>query len=162
HVLTEYLRTLPEIVQDNAGGLHVSGARSGDTQYLLDGFEIGDPVNNSLSARFNVDAARGAEVQSGGFGAEYAHTGASILNLQTPDGDDKWRFGTTNPLPGINVQEDVHLGNWYPRFTFSGPIERGRFWFSDAISVQHIFAFIRQRPSGQNGWPQGAGHNPLA
>jgi hypothetical protein len=161
HVLQEYLVALPEIVRDNSGNLHVSGARSGETQYLLDGFEIGDPVNNTLTTRFNVDATRAAEVQSGGFGAEYAHAGASILNLETPDGNDKWRFGTTNPLPGINVQEDVHLGNWYPRFTFSGPIERGRFWFSDAISVQHIFAFIRQLPSGQNAWTQWAGDNLL-
>lgn len=161
HVLQEYLVALPEIVRDNSGNLHVSGARSGETQYLLDGFEIGDPVNNNLTTRFNVDATRAAEVQSGGFGAEYAHAGASILNLETPDGNDKWRFGTTNPVPGINVQEDVHLGNWYPRFTFSGPIERGRFWFSDAISVQHIFAFIRQLPSGQNAWTQWAGDNLL-
>jgi Carboxypeptidase regulatory-like domain/TonB dependent receptor len=161
HVLTEYLRTLPEIVQDNTGGLHVSGARPGDTQYLLDGFEIGDPVNNSLSTRFNVDATRAAEVQSGSFGAEYAHAGASILNLQTPDGDDKWRFGTSNPAPGINLQQGLHLGDWYPRFTFSGPIERGRFWFSDAISVQHIFAIIRQLPGGQNSWTQWAGDNLL-
>ena len=33
-------RHLPEIVQDNRTNLHVAGARSGDTQYLLDGFEI--------------------------------------------------------------------------------------------------------------------------
>jgi len=71
-------------------------------------------------------------------------------SLETPDGDDRWRFGTTNPLPGINIQEGAHLGNWYPRLTFSGPIERGRFWFSDSISVQHTFAVVKQQPSGAN------------
>ena len=161
HVLQEYLKTLPEILQDNSGNLHVAGARSSETQYLLDGFEIGDPVNNSLSTRFNVDATRTAEVQSGGFGAGYAHAGASILNLETSDGDDKWRFGTTNPAPGINIQEGLHLGDWYPRFTFSGPIVKGRFWFSDAISVQHIFSLTRQLPAGQNTWTQWAGDNLL-
>src|SRR4029077_6715206 len=129
HLLQESLTALPEVVQDNAGGLHIAGARSGETQYLLDGFEIGDPVNNTLSARFNVDATRAAEVQTGGIGAGYAHSGANVLSLETPDGDDKWRFGTTNPTPGINIQQGVHLGDWYPRFIFSGPIERGRFWF---------------------------------
>jgi hypothetical protein len=108
---------MPQVVQDNFGGLHI-GARSGETQYLLDGFEIGDPVNNTQSARFNVDATRAAELQTGRIGAGYAHSGANVLSLETPDGDDKWRFGTTNPLPGINIQNGARLGNWYPRFTF--------------------------------------------
>src|SRR6266478_146260 len=159
HVLKESLTALPEVVRDNAGSLHIAGARSGETQYLLDGFEIGDPVNNALGARFNVDATRSAEVQTSRIGAGYAHSGASVLNLETPDGDDKWRFGTTNPTPGINIQQGVHLGNWYPRFTFSGPIERGRFWFSDAISLLHVFSLVKELPAGSNIATQWAGDN---
>src|SRR5712691_7931931 len=159
HILQQSLIALPEVVQDNFGGLHIAGARSGETQYLLDGFEIGDPVNNTLSARFNVDATRAAEVQTGRIGAGYAHSGASVLNLETPDGDDKWRFGTTNPVPGINIQRGPRLGNWYPRFTFSGPIERGRFWFSDAIGLQHTFSLVRELPPGADISTQWAGDN---
>jgi len=159
HILQQSLTALPQVVVDNVGGLHIAGARSGETQYLLDGFEIGDPVNNTLSARFNVDATRAAEVQTGRIGAGYAHSGASVLNLETPDGDDKWRFGTTNPIPGINIQHGVRLGDWYPRFTFSGPIEKGRFWFSDAISLQHIFSLVKELPSGADISTQWAGDN---
>jgi hypothetical protein len=161
HVLAESLVALPEITQDNQGNLHIAGARSGETQYLLDGFEIGDPVNGQLTSRFNVDATRAAEVQSSGFGAGYAHAGANILSLDTPDGDDRWRFGTTNPAPGINIQEGVHLGNWFPRFSFSGPIKRGRFWLSNSISVQHTFAVVKGQPSGANTWEEWAGDNLL-
>jgi carboxypeptidase family protein len=161
HVLAESLVALPEIVRDHQNNLHTAGARSGETQYLLDGFEIGDPINGALTARFNIDATRAAEVQSSRFGAGYAHSGAAILSLETPDGDDLWRFGTTNPLPGINIQEGAHLGNWYPRFTFSGPIERGRFWFSDSISVQHTFDVVKQQPSGANTSEEWAGDNLL-
>jgi hypothetical protein len=161
HVLRQSLIALPEIVQDNQNNLHVAGARSGETQYLLDGFEIGDPVTGTLTARFNVDATRAAEVQTGRFGAGYAHAGANILSLETPDGDDRWRFGTTNPFPGINIQEGAHLGNWYPRFTVSGPIERGRFWFSDSVSLQHTFAVVKQQPAGANTREEWAGDNLL-
>lgn len=161
HILQDSLVALPEIVQDNRNNLHVAGARSGDTQYLLDGFEIGDPAGGALTSRFNVDAARAAEVQTGRVGAAYAHSGASILSLETPDGDDRWRFGTTNPAPGINIQEGVHLGNWYPRFTFSGPLARGRFWFSNSISVQHTFAVVKQQPVGANTFEEWAGDNLL-
>ena len=161
HVLQESLVALPEIVKDNRNNLHVAGARPGETQYLLDGFEIGDPVSGALTSRFNIDATRAAEVQTGRIDASYPHSGANILSLVTPDGDDRWRFGTTNPGPGINIQEGAHLGNWYPRFTFSGPIERGRFWFSDSISVQHTFDVEKQLPSNANTSEEWAGDNLL-
>jgi Carboxypeptidase regulatory-like domain len=161
HVLQQSLVALPEIVQDNLTNLHVAGARSGDTQYMLDGFEIGNPANGALTSRFNVDATRAAEVQTGRMGAAYAHSGAAVLNLETPDGDDRWRFGTTNPAPGINIQEGTHLGNWYPRFTFSGPIEKGRLWFSDSISVQHTFGVVKQQPADANTFEEWAGDNLL-
>lgn len=149
HVLTQSLVALPEVTQDNAGNIHLAGARSGETQYVLDGFEISDPTNNTLTARFNVDATRAAEVQTGRVGAEYAHSGANVLSLATPDGDDRWRFGMTDPVPGVNIQNGWHLGNWYPRFTFSGPLLRGKLWFSDSISLQHTFAVQKGLPPGQ-------------
>ena len=161
HTLQQSLVALPEVVPDNANNLHVAGARPGDTQYLLDGFEIGDPVSGALTSRFNVDATRAAEIQTGRVGAEYAHSGASILSLETPDGDDRWRFSTTDPFPGINIQEGVHLGNWYPRFIVSGPLERGKLWFSDSISVQHTFGVIKELPSGANTFEDWAGDNLL-
>src|SRR4029077_14773290 len=161
HILAQSLSALPEITQDNLNNLHIAGARSGETQYLLDGFEIGDPVNGALTSRFNVDATRAAEVQTGRFGAGYAHPGANILSLETLDGDDRWRFGTTNPAPGVNVQEGVHLGDWYPRFSLSGPIQRGRFWFSDSISLQHTFSLVKEQPSGANTRESWGGDNLL-
>src|SRR5713101_4379276 len=161
HVLAKSLIAMPEIVQDHLNNLHVAGARSGETQYLLDGFEIGDPVNGALTSRFNIDATRSAEVQSGRFAAAYAHSGASTLSLETLDGDDRWRFGTTNPAPGVNLQEGAHLGNWYPRFTFSGPLYRGRFWFSDSVSVQHTFSVVKPLPRGANTSEEWAGDNLL-
>src|SRR5215472_13893347 len=161
HILQQSLVTLPEIVQDRQANLHVAGARSSETQYLLDGFEIGNPANGALTSRFNIDATRAAEVQTGRIGAAYAHSGASILSLETPDGDDRWRFGTTNPFPGINIQEGTHLGNWYPRFTFSGPLERGRFWFSDSIGVQHTFGVVKQLRPGPDTFEEWAGDDLL-
>src|SRR5215472_8928119 len=160
HVLQQSLVALPEIVQDNRDNLHIAGARSGETLYLLDGFEIGNPVSGALTSRFNIDATRAAEVQAGRIDASYPHSGANILSLVTPDGDDRWRFGTTNPGPGINVQEGVHLGDWYPRVTFSRPFNRGRFWFSDSVSVQHSYGVVKQLPDPDT-WEDWAGDNLL-
>ena len=161
HDLEQSLVALPDVVRDHLDNLHVAGARSADTQYLLDGFEIGDPANGTLTAHFNVDATRIAEVRAGRISAAYPHSGASILSLETLSGDDRWRFGTTDPLPGINLQEGAHLGNWYPRFIISGPIKRGRFWFSDSIGLQHTFSVVKEQPSGANTSEVWAGDNLL-
>ncbi len=161
HVLQQSLIALPEIVEDNQNNLHIAGARTAETEYLLDGFEVGDPLSGALTSRFSVDATRAAQVETGRLGAAYAHSGAGLLSLETPDGDDRWRFGTVDPIPAINIQEGTHLGNWYPRFTFSGPIRRGRFWFSDSFSIQHTFAVVTQQPAGANTSEEWAGDNLL-
>jgi Carboxypeptidase regulatory-like domain/TonB dependent receptor len=150
HDLQQSLVALPQVLRDAQDILHVAGARSTETQYLMDGFEIGSPVDNSLTMRLIVDAVRSAEIETGRFGAEYAHPGAALLRIETPEGDDRWRFNATDFIPGINVQEGVHLGNYYPRFTFSGPIVEDKLWFLQSVSVDHTLAVQRDITTGPN------------
>ena len=149
HDLQQSLIALPQVLLDNQGLLHIAGSRATQAQYLLNGFEIGEPVNNSLNARFSVDAARSTEVQTGRLGAEYAHPGAAVLSFDTPDGDDHWRFNATDFLPGINVRQGVELGDFYPRAQVSGPIVSGKLWFSQAFSVQHTLSVIKGLAPGE-------------
>ncbi len=148
HVLQNSLVTLPGVIRDPVGGLHIAGSRVADTAYFLDGFEIGDPATGALNARLAVDSIRAVEVQTGRFSAAYPHAAAGVLAIDTAAGDDRWRFGTTNFIPGIHLQRGVRLGNWYPRFNFSGPLQKGRMWFSETLSVQHTFHVVREQPRG--------------
>lgn len=155
HDLQQSLVALPPILRDSKDILHVAGARSTESQFLMDGFEVGSPVDNSLTLRLIVDAVRSAEVQTGRFGAEYAHPGAAILKFETPEGDDHWRFNATDFIPGINVQEGTHLGNYYPRITFSGPIVKEKFWFLQSFDIVHTFAVekdIKNAPNTRESW----------
>jgi len=149
HDLQQSLIALPQVLLDNQGLLHLAGSRATQAQYLLNGFEIGEPVNNSLNARFSVDAARSAEVQTARLGAEYAHSGAAVLSFDTPDGDDHWRFNATDFIPGINVRQGVELGDYYPRAQVSGPIVSGKLWFSQAFSVQHTLSVVKGLAPGE-------------
>ena len=148
HDLAKSLILLPQVLLDRQGVVHLAGSRATQVQYLLNGFEIGEPVNNALVARFSVDAVRSAEVQTGRLGAEFAHVGAAVLSFDTPDGDDHWRFNATDFFPGINVQQGVQLGNYYPRVEFSGPIVSGKLWFSQAFSVRHTLSVMKGLPAG--------------
>ncbi|MFI5098628.1 MAG: carboxypeptidase regulatory-like domain-containing protein, partial [Candidatus Acidiferrales bacterium] len=149
HDLAKSLILLPQVLLDRQGVAHVAGSRATQVQYLLNGIEIGEPVNNALVARFSVDAVRSAEVQTGRLGAEFAHPGAAVLSFDTPDGDDHWRFKATDFIPGINVQQGLQLGNYYPRVEFSGPIVSGKLWFSQAFSVQHSLSVMKGLAPGE-------------
>lgn len=159
HDLKSSLPALPGVVRDNSNQFHLAGARVGQTQLQLDGFEIGDPATGDLTARVNVDAIRAIEVEAGRYGAQYPHAGAGVLSLDTTTGDDRWRFGITNFIPGVSFDRGTHFGNWYPRVTFSGPLAEGRVWFSDGVSVQHTFKVISELPPGADTAERWGGDN---
>jgi hypothetical protein len=161
HDLRSSLQTLPEVVRDPSGQLHIAGGRTGETQYLLDGFDIGDPVDGNLTVRVNVDSVRGAEVESGRYSTQYGRAGAGVLSLDTAVGDDRWRAGATNFFPGFSLQRGIHLTSWYPRFTLSGPLQKERAWFSEALSVQHTLSLVEDLPSEADSVSTWAGDNML-
>ena len=152
---------MPNVLQDTNGRIHIAGARQGQTEILLDGFEINDPANGTFTPRLNVDAVQSATVETGGYGAQYAHGGAGIVVLDTQTGDDKWRFGATNFIPLVSFREGTHFANWFPRTTISGPIMKGRAWFSMASTVQHSYSVVNELPEGQNTATSWAGDNLL-
>ena len=161
HSLQNALRAIPGVVQDRNGFVHVAGARDEDTVYVLDGFQMNGPATGAFDARINVDAVRAVDVATGRYGAQYANAPAGVLALQTDNGDDRWRFGTTNFLPSFDFDRGVHLGNWFPRATFSGPLKKGRAWFSDSLSLQHGFSLVRELPRGADTSQYWAGDNLL-
>ncbi len=143
HALAESLAILPDVVRDNSGAMHVAGAKQGEVLYLLDGFEIGDPVTGAMNVQFNVDATTAIEVQSGRVASGNAHAGAGVLSVDTVSGDDRWRVRLSSFVPGAETEGGLRLGNWTPQFQFSGPIARGRAWFSNAVSVQRVISIVK-------------------
>ncbi len=159
--LRSSLQVLPEIVSDNEGELHVAGGRTQETQYLLDGFDIGDPVTGDLSVRVNVDSLEYVEVESGRYSTRYGNGGAGVLAIDTSSGDDRWRAGATDFLPGLSLQRGIQFTSWYPRFTLSGPIKKGRAWFSDALSLQRTLSIVEDLPEEADSISQWAGDNMM-
>ena len=150
HDLTQSLVAMPEVVRDNSDLIHVAGSRNTTEQYLIDGVEVGDPASNGLNSRMIVEAVRSTEIQTGRFGAEYAHPGAAVLSYETKEGDDHWRFNATDFIPGINIQDGAQLGNYYPRVTFSGPIVKEHFWFSQSFDLLHTLSYKQDLPPGED------------
>ncbi len=146
--LRNALRILPGVVQDTLGGVHISGGAEEQALYTLDGFNLNDPLTGRLESRLSVEAVRTMEVVTGRFSAEYGKGSAGTLTLHTTRGDDKFRYSGTNFIPGLEQHKGLIIGNWTPRFNFSGPLARGRAWFANSFDLQYDKTVIDELPDG--------------
>ena len=119
------LPLMPGAIADNAGQIHFNGGNTNETNYRLDGFEVSDPATGGLNTRLNVDTVRMIEWNSSRFGPDQGKGSAGTVEIKTETGDDHWRFGGTNFVPGFGTQDGFHLDHWSPRVKVSGPKQDG-------------------------------------
>ena len=144
------LRMMPGVVQDSRGRVHFSGAGEEQTLYLLDGFNIGDPLSGRLESRISIESIQSLETASGAVAAEYGKGAAGVMSIHTKTGDDRFRYTGTNFIPGLERHGGIRIDSWTPRFGFSGPIKRGRAWFSESFDLQFANSIVPGLPQGQN------------
>lgn len=148
--LRNVMRALPGIVQDNRGGLHLSGAPEEQTHYTLDGFQVNDPLSGRFETRLSVESVRSLEVSTGALSAEYGKGAAGALAIKTATGDDRLRYSATNFIPGLENRKGLIIGGWSPRMGVSGPIRKGRVWFSESVDLHYIKHVVEDLPKGQD------------
>ena len=148
--LRNALPLLPGVVQDVNGRLHFNGGASDQTNYTLDGFNIADPVTGRFEARLNIESVRSIDVESARYSAGKDRGTAGTVDLKTNMGDDRWRFGATNFIPGVSTDGDFHINKWTPRLTVSGPLVKGRAWFYNGFDTFYDVDTIDRLPNGQN------------
>jgi hypothetical protein len=144
------LQLMPGALLDNSGQLHFNGGDTREANYRLNGFDIGDPATGGLNARLNVDTVQTLEWDASRFSPEQGKGSSGTIDIKTEMGDDRWRFGGTNFVPGFGTQNGVYLDHWSPRVTFSGPIRKSRAWFSNSADAYYTVSTVSGLPSGQN------------
>ncbi len=92
---------MPGAIFDNAAQLHLNGGEARQANYRLNGFDISDPATGTLNARINVDAVQTLEWDASRFSADKGKGSAGTVDINTEVGDDRWRFGGTNFIPGV-------------------------------------------------------------
>jgi hypothetical protein len=144
------LRVMPGVLRHPSGALAFDGGREDQVYYSLNGFNIGDPLTGRFATRLPVEAVRSVEYASGRYSPEFGRGSAGSLTIQTTNGDDRLRYSATNFVPGVETQKGLHIGTWSPRLNVSGPIRRGRAWFSESIDTEYSVAVIPDLPRGQD------------
>ncbi len=150
NTLRNAFRTMPGMVEDGRGGVHLHGGSEEQTLYTLEGFQLNDPLTGRFETRLSVEAVQSLEATPGRPRAEYGKGSAGVLAIRSRTGDDKLRYSATNFIPGIEYQKGLLIGGWTPRANLSGPWRRGRAWFSNSMDLQYIQHVVPELPRGDD------------
>jgi hypothetical protein len=142
------LNFIPGVVQDAYGQPHIAGSETYQTVTLLDGFNISQPANGQLLARLSTDAFRSIQVEPAREPAEFGKGSGGLLSLNTGIGDDHFRFIAANFVPSFQNKNGWRFNQFLPRFTFSGPLRKGRMWFYNAIDAEYDNTVYTELPRG--------------
>src|SRR5579859_3819511 len=137
HDYRNVLNFIPGVVQDQFGQPHVAGAQTYQTVTLLDGFNITQPANGQLLVRISTDAFRSIQVEPSREPAEAGKGSGGLLSLNTGIGDDHFRFAATDFIPSLQNKHGWRFDQFLPRFTFSGPLVKGKTWFYNAFDGEY-------------------------
>ena len=148
HDYRNALNYIPGVVQDQAGQPHVAGAQTYQTVTLLDGFNVTQPANGQLLVRVSTDAFRSIQVEPAREPAEDGKGSGGLLSLNTGIGDDHFRFFATDFIPSVQNKHGLRFDQFLPRLTFSGPIEKGRMWFYNALDGEYDNTIYTELPVG--------------
>lgn len=148
--LRNAMRLTPGVIQDPSGGVHFHGGAEYQTQYTLDGFDISDPISGRYSTRLAVEGIRSLDLSSSRESPQYGRGSAGTLAITTENGTDQYHFTVTNFIPGPDVHGGLRLGDWTPRAGFSGPIVKGRAWFSDSFDGEFNSGYVAGLPKGDD------------
>lgn len=129
------IQLLPGVQAGSEGssGIYVRGGGPDQNLILLDGV----PVYNAshlfgFFSVFNADAINGVDVIKGGFPARYGGRLSSVIDIRMKEGNNKEFHG------------EGGIGIIASRFTFEGPIKKGKSSFM--ISGRRTYADIFMRP----------------
>ena len=79
---------MPGVVQDRGGGLHFNGSAENQVLYVLNGFNITDPITGEFHTHLSVEGIRSLEFMSGRYSPEFGKRSAGALVIHTENGAD--------------------------------------------------------------------------
>ncbi len=76
----DIVSTVPGVVQDGLGNLHIRGGRDDEIGWMIEGIPVTNPVDNTFGTNLvNVGMSR-LQVYTGGYQAEYGNAISGVLN----------------------------------------------------------------------------------
>ncbi|MCU1318471.1 MAG: hypothetical protein JWN63_3793 [Candidatus Acidoferrum typicum] len=121
-------------------GINTAGQREDTTNWLVNGINLNDPVQNQITFQPPVDTLAEYKIDNSAFPAEYGRNSGAIVNLATRSGTNEYHgelfeFFRNNDLDARNFFNTVAQGSQAPfkrndfGADFGGPIVKNKVFF---------------------------------
>jgi hypothetical protein len=121
-------------------GINTAGQREDTTNWLVNGINLNDPVQNQLTFQPPIDTLAEYKIDNSAFPAEYGRNSGAIVNLATRSGSSEYHgelfeFFRNNDLDARNFFNTVAQGPQAPfkrndfGADFGGPIAKNKIFF---------------------------------
>jgi hypothetical protein len=121
-------------------GINTAGQREDTTNWLVNGINLNDPVQNQITFQPPIDTLAEYKIDNSAFPAEYGRNSGAIVNLATRSGTNEYHgelfeFFRNNALDARNFFNTVAQGPQAPYkknefgAAFGGPIVKNKVFF---------------------------------
>lgn len=143
---------LPGVVRDPEGRLSFNGSRPSQSILLVNGANVTDPVTGDFAVDLPLNAVEEVQVNQIPYSAEYGRVTAAVAQVKTRGGTDEWDFDTGDLFPKINFRDGKIRGvrAFVPQVGVSGPIKKGRAWFSQGLAYRFVRTRAYDVPYGED------------
>jgi outer membrane receptor protein involved in Fe transport len=126
--------------QFSGGRPYVNGNREQSNNFLLDGVDMNEPIDNLIAYNPNIDALQEMQVLTGNASAEFGNGNGAIVNMTTKGGTNEFHGNVFEFLENDKLDANSFFNNRsgaakrglrQNQFgaTFGGPIKRNKLFF---------------------------------
>ena len=148
----EALPLLPGVIRDPRGRLSFNGTRPSQSTLLVNGTNATDPVTGHFAFELPLSVIDTVEVHAIPYSAEFGRVSGAVASVRTMAGDDHWDVDIGSLIPNPRFRNGTLMGidKATPRAKVSGPLSRGKAWFSQAFSYRFVRSQVKEEMAGED------------
>ena len=133
------LPLIPGVVRGPDGLLNISGTRSNQSALMFNSADGTDPVTGEDAIELPIDAVSVVQVRGAAFAPEFGLSAGAVTTVETQRAGDAWHITVNDLEPRLRRRAGEFRGleSWTPRFTFGGPLVKGRVTFLESVQYEY-------------------------
>ena len=102
--VTDIIKNEVGVIEDDNNEIHVRGGRVDESQFIVDGLSLKDPLSGSVNSLYvNPNAIQELEFISGGFSAEYGQAMSGIIDVKLKEGSEQIEGSINYKTDQLNI-----------------------------------------------------------
>src|SRR5882724_9402335 len=133
------LPLIPGVVRGPDGLLNISGSRSSQSALMFNNADGTDPVTGEDAIELPIDAVSTVQVRGAAFAPEFGLSAGAVTTVETERAGDAWHVTVNDLEPRVRRRAGEFRGieSWTPRFTFGGPLVKGKVSLLESVQYEH-------------------------